>query len=134
MKHLNNNELMQQINEIIDMINVYEFQDMETVYVSQLEKIKADLPGNYAGNILAYFDHLDNLITDLKLRIIERFSVHNKHLTVDYMNQLIQNDRILFAQLDHTTKVDDCEQYLLAKEQYSLKYKEYLTYKYLANL
>ena len=126
MKPFDNEVFMQQMKELTDMIDEYEFQEMEAAYLEQLKKLEADLSNQTAYTVPDYIDSLENRITNLKFQIIERFSVHNKHLTEKYMDQLIQTDRILFAQLYYTTKVDDCEQYLLAKKQYTLKYKDIL--------
>ncbi len=124
MKPFNNEIFMQQIKELTDMIDKYEFQDMEAAYLEQLEKLNADLFDTDIRSFSGYVTYFDSHITDLKCQIIERFSMHNKHLTEEYLHQLIETDCILSAQLNHTTKSDDCRQYLLAKERYALKYRE----------
>lgn len=126
MKSFNNNELEQQIKELIDMIEEHEFHDMEIEYIAQLDKLKTDLSAKNKDDILKYINHVTAQITELKLNIIERFSIHNIHLTEEYMNQLIETDRILFVRLNNTTKSDDCLQYLMAKEQYAHEFKDLL--------
>lgn len=123
---MNNNEFELQIQELLNMINEHEFHDMEIVYIEHLDKLKNDLSGKNRDALLEYIDYLDSHITKLKEQIIERFSPYNAHLTGEYMDQLINTDRILYAELNHTTKSDDCLQYLLAKEQYALEYKDML--------
>ena len=114
------------MQELLNMINEHEFHDMEIAYIEHLEKLKIDLDDKNRDALLAYIDYLDSYITKLKESIIERFSPHNQHLTSKYMDELITTDRILFAELNFTTKSDDCLQYLIAKEQYALEYKDML--------
>mgnify|MGYP003292343689 CR=1 FL=1 len=126
MADFNEAEFMLQIQELLDIIEEHEFHDMEVAYIEQLEKLGVDLSGNSRNHITDYIESLATHISELKSSIINRFSVHNNHLTEDYLDQLITTDRILFAELKYTTKNDDCFQYLKAKEQYSLEFKDML--------
>ena len=123
---LNENDLMQQIQELIEIVEEFQFQDVEAVYIEHLKILQCDLSNKKGQDFVDYLDYLDKHITDLKLQIIDRFSVHNEHLTENYLNQLLESDRILFAELNYTTKSDDCHSYLQAKEQYTSKYKDML--------
>ncbi len=126
MKFFNDVEFDMQMKELIDMIDAYEFQDMELEYIAQLDKLKIDLSNKAKTDIVAYIDLLKDQIAELVSDIVERFSIHNEHLCKEYMYNLIETDRILFAKLNHTTKNDDCIQYIRAKEQYGLEYKDML--------
>ena len=116
----------QHIKELMEIIEENEFRDMETAYITSLKKLKTNLSDMQNGHLTTYMEHLENHILKLKSEIIERFSPYNSHLTEEYLDELIQTDRILFAQLDKTSKREDCLQYLRAKEQYSSEYKELL--------
>lgn len=118
--------LDESLKELISFVDRYEFQSMEDEYIAQIEKLKADLSSKKQKEIVVYIHLLNKNIKNLTSKIVKRFSPYNKHLTKAYLRNLIETDRILLAELYYTSKSDDSQQYLLAKEQYALEYHHLL--------
>lgn len=113
-------------SQLATTIEKAQYEAIESEYIHQLEKMKADLASLNVDAIPDYIKSMDEIIEKLKHQIIKSFSIHNNQLTEEYMDEHIISDTILTIELNGTTKSDDILQYLKAQDHFQQEYRDAL--------
>lgn len=117
------------LTNVAETINNGRYSEAKREYMKLIESVKNDFGSFDQGFATDYKKSLKTEIEGLKQSIILKYSIHNRHLTNEYLDELISHDRIFEINLKGTTLADDRKTYIKAKKECTEIFKtEYNSY------
>ena len=103
------------LSNISNTINESRYLNAKDEYLILLNRIKNDINSTSEELSSKYMISLRTEIENLKEDVIRKFFFHKHHLTKEYMNEMVCQDKILDINLKGTSLAEDKEMYFKAK-------------------